>query len=660
MLLYVCYIFSIFLPFLVSITLLLLNIFFTISSVNFSFFKFTFNLRQAFLSFIILMAFLDFWYFLLLLLFSNFAKISLFSTSFINFKWIYSNLCILEWGFTLDFLSLGMLSLVSCIAGLVICFSLDYMSHDPQQLRFMSLLFLFTWTMFLLVSADNLIQLFFGWEFVGVCSYLLINFWHTRIFANLSAMKAIIMNRIGDFGLLCAILLIYFNFHSFKFSVLASLCTIHAIDDYILFFISFFLLIAAFGKSAQLFLHTWLPDAMEGPTPVSALIHAATMVTAGVFLVIRCSFFFENSMLILFILGFISSLTAVFASTCGLFQNDIKKVIAYSTCSQLGFMFFCCSCSAFHIAFFHLATHAFFKALLFLCAGSIIHSLGGEQDIRRMGGLFYILPFTYQCFFWGSLSLMGFPFLSGFYSKDLIIEIGFFADWVSHTYFMFLMFIALCGTICYSLRLFYLVFLQKPAGHYSVYSKISECTNFIFFALFILWLGAIFFGHFFVDLFCGLGCSFSGSIDFSAFFFCQYFVEFLNYKLRLISTIAFFFISIVFFFLIFFNFSKKFKYFKFRFFRFFFLLFFNILSIFNKKWFFDSLFVQYMANSINWFSFHVLFVILDRGLLEFFGPFGIILWLSKISKSFLFLSTGRILDYLASFFICLLFLLLLV
>jgi len=288
-----------------------------------------------------------------------------------------------------------------------------------------------------LVSADNFIQLFLGWEGVGLCSYLLINFWFTRVQANKAALKAIILNRVGDFSLTFAILLIFFFFKSVDFATVFFLVplvsdfffTFEVFNTYynvhVLSFICFFLFFGAMGKSAQIGLHLWLPDAMEGPTPVSALIHAATMVTAGVFLIIRCAPLFEYAPSVLTLMVFVGSATAFFAATVAVVQNDIKKVIAYSTCSQLGYMVFVCGLSGYSASLFHLVNHAFFKALLFLSAGAVIHGLSGEQDIRRMGGLSLKLPFTYTMFLLGSLALVGFPFLAGFYSKDLILEIAY-------------------------------------------------------------------------------------------------------------------------------------------------------------------------------------------------------------------------------------------
>ena len=324
-----------------------------------------------------------------------------------------------------------MLLVVSGVSSLVHVYSTEYLSTDPHQGRFMGYLSLFTGFMLVLVSADNLLVMFFGWEGIGLASFLLIGFWYTRIQASKSAIKAMIVNRVGDLGLALGISLIFLTFKSIDYLVIFGLAP-KVINISFLFLsfeldsltiISFLLFWGALGKSAQIGLHIWLPDAMEGPTPVSALIHAATLVTAGVFLIIRCSILFENSN-VLFIVTLIGALTAFFASSVGLVQNDLKRVIAYSTCSQLGYMVFAAGLSNYSIAFFHLANHALFKALLFLSAGCVIHGVSDEQDMRKMGSLIKFFPVSYTMILIGSLALVGFPYLTGFYSKDAILEVA--------------------------------------------------------------------------------------------------------------------------------------------------------------------------------------------------------------------------------------------
>jgi len=347
-------------------------------------------------------------------------------------NWITSGIYSVHFGLLFDSVTAVMLIVVTSISAVVHLYSTEYMRGDPHLPRFMSYLSIFTFFMLVLVTSDNLLQLFIGWEGVGLCSYLLINFWFTRIQANKSAIKAMVVNRIGDVGIALAIFTGFYLFKSVDFNVMFGMIE-QVQNDYIVFFtypvhtltlFAIFLLIAAVGKSAQLGLHTWLPDAMEGPTPVSALIHAATMVTAGVFLLIRCSTILEYAPNALVVIVIVGAVTAIFAATVGLVQNDIKKVIAYSTCSQLGYMVFACGISNYSTSLFHLMNHAFFKALLFLSAGSVIHAMADEQDFRKLGAIIRAVPFTYSMMLIGSLSLMGFPFLTGYYSKDAILELA--------------------------------------------------------------------------------------------------------------------------------------------------------------------------------------------------------------------------------------------
>ncbi len=382
------------------------------------------------------------------------------------FEWVSSGDFVANWSINIDPLSSVMIVVITFVSALVHIYSIGYMSHDPHKPRFMSYLSLFTFSMLALVVSDNFLQLFFGWEGVGLCSYLLIGFWYKKETANNAAIKAFIVNRIGDFGLAIGIFLIFFYFGSINFDEVFSLASQFSEEKFLFFnfevnlitLICMFLFIGAMGKSAQFLLHTWLPDAMEGPTPVSALIHAATMVTAGVFLVVRCSPLFEFSQTTLNLVAFIGMTTAIFAASVALVQNDIKKIIAYSTCSQLGYMFFATGVGAYHVAMFHLFTHAFFKALLFLGAGSVIHAFKDEQDIRNMGGVGKKLPFTYTFMLIGTLALTGFPFLSGFYSKDAIIEFAYLSNSPLGNYVAFIGIFTALLTSIYSWRLFFKTF----------------------------------------------------------------------------------------------------------------------------------------------------------------------------------------------------------
>ena len=343
--------------------------------------------------------------------------------NYLIFEWINSGNLNVNWSIKIDPLSSVMIMVVTSVSALVHIYSIGYMSHDPHKPRFMSYLSLFTFSMLCLVVSDNFLQLFFGWEGVGLCSYLLIGFWFKRETANNAAIKAFIVNRVGDFGLAIGIFIIFLIFGTLNFEEVFLLVPeftktnlgIFGGEYNVITLICVFLFIGAMGKSAQFLLHTWLPDAMEGPTPVSALIHAATMVTAGVFLVVRCSPIFEYSQFAMNLVAITGMITALFAASVALVQNDIKKIIAYSTCSQLGYMFFAAGIGAYHIAMFHLFTHAFFKALLFLGAGSVIHAFHEEQDISKMGGVWKKIPYTMTLMLIGTLALTGFPFLSGFY-----------------------------------------------------------------------------------------------------------------------------------------------------------------------------------------------------------------------------------------------------
>ena len=416
-----------------------------------------------------------------------------------------------NWALRIDSLSVMMMCVVNIVSACVHVYSVGYMSHDAAKGRFMSYLSLFTFTMLMLVTSDNLLQLFFGWEGVGVASYLLIGFWNHKASANAAAQKAFVANRVGDFGLILAICLIFTTFSSLNFddifasapNMVDSYTNVFGFHVHTLTAIGLLLFVGAMGKSAQLGLHVWLPDAMEGPTPVSALIHAATMVTAGVFLVARFSPLYEFAPIALMVITVVGGLTAFVAATIGLTQFDIKRVIAYSTMSQLGYMFFALGVSAYGAAMFHLMTHAFFKALLFLGAGSVIHALSDEQDMRKMGGVWKKIPITYTLMWIGSLALAGIPPLAGFYSKDIVLE----AAWADHTWFgefAFWMGIAAAlMTAFYSWRLILLTFHGTPRASKKVMSHIHESPPVMLIPLFVLAAGAILAGYIFYEGFVG-------------------------------------------------------------------------------------------------------------------------------------------------------------
>jgi len=427
------------------------------------------------------------------------------------FEWISSGNFIANWSINIDPLSSIMLVVVTFVSALVHIYSIGYMSHDPHKPRFMSYLSLFTFSMLALVVSDNFLQLFFGWEGVGLCSYLLIGFWYKKDSANNAAIKAFIVNRVGDFGLAIGIFLIFFHFGTINFKEVFDLAP-QFLEENLIFFgfetslitlICLFLFIGAMGKSAQFLLHTWLPDAMEGPTPVSALIHAATMVTAGVFLVVRCSPLFEYSQTALNLVTIVGMITAIFAASVALVQNDIKKIVAYSTCSQLGYMFFAAGVGAYHVAMFHLFTHAFFKALLFLGSGSVIHAFKDEQDIRNMGGIRKKLPYTYIFMLVGTLALTGFPFLSGFYSKDAIIEFAYLRNTSLGNYAASVGIFTAFLTSIYSWRLFFKTFHGSYNNKKVSINEIHESPIIMLTPLFFLSIGAIFAGYFFKETFLG-------------------------------------------------------------------------------------------------------------------------------------------------------------
>lgn len=566
--------------------------------------------------------------------------------------WIESGIIRVSWSFLFDSLTVTMLVTVTLISTLVHVYSIEYMQGDPHFPRFMSFLGIFTFFMLILVTADNLVQMFVGWEGVGLASYLLINFWFTRLPANQSAIKALVVNRIGDFGLCLGIVTVFYIFQSVDYSTIFSL--IPLFSNYSLSFvywnisgltlIGILLFLGAVGKSAQLGLHTWLPDAMEGPTPVSALIHAATMVTAGVFILIRFSPLLEFSPSILNVLIIFGSLTTFFAAITGIFQNDLKKVIAYSTCSQLGYMVFACGISCYNVSAFHLVNHAFFKALLFLCAGSIIHAANDEQDMRRMGSFIKLMPLTYSLMLIGSLALMGFPFLAGFYSKDFILELtqiatnvnlrniqGSFACWLG-TLSVFL-------TAFYSFRLVYLTFLNPVNASKTIILNVYEPKLLMLLPLMLLSIGSIFIGFLTKDLFVGIGTNFWKT----AIFILpthSYFIEAECLKIQ-IKWLPLFFSSLGIILASVINVTKIYTFIPKKIYH-------SIYFLINKKWYWDVLYNRFIAYPVLYSSHSIFFKNLDRGFIELIGPYGItntVLQIARFSSNF---QTGQLSHYLFS------------
>jgi NADH-quinone oxidoreductase subunit L len=426
-------------------------------------------------------------------------------------SWVHSGTFAADWAFRVDTLTAVMLVVVNTVSALVHVYSIGYMSHDENQPRFFAYLSLFTFAMLMLVTSDNLLQMFFGWEGVGLASYLLIGFWYKKPSANAAAIKAFVVNRVGDFGFALGIFATYKIFGSIEFETIFAAAgeqagkTIHFLwmDLDIMTVLALLLFMGAMGKSAQFLLHTWLPDAMEGPTPVSALIHAATMVTAGVFLVARMSPFFEVAPVAQTVVVIIGAITAFFAATVGLVQNDIKRVIAYSTCSQLGYMFVAMGVGAYGVGMFHLFTHAFFKALLFLGSGSVIHAMSDEQDMRNMGGLRPHLKKTYAMMVIGTLALTGFPLTAGYFSKDAIIESAFAVHTGAGGFAFWLLVVAALFTSFYSWRLIFMTFHGKVRASKEVMSHVHESPSVMLVPLYVLAVGALFAGWLFKDYFVG-------------------------------------------------------------------------------------------------------------------------------------------------------------
>lgn len=540
------------------------------------------------------------------------------------FNWISCDQLQISWELFGDNFTFFMCFVVTFISLLVHLYSNEYMNQDPHFIRFMSYLSLFTFFMLILITAANYIQMFVGWEGVGLSSYLLINFWFTRLQANKAAIKAMLFNRVADMFMLIGLFAIYVTFETFDYVIIFSIAPFFYNNLYVLDFICIFLFLGAMGKSAQLGFHNWLPDAMEGPTPVSALIHAATMVTAGIFLIIRSSYIFEFSYFALNFIAVIGALTAFFGSTTGLFFHDLKRVIAFSTCSQLGYMILACGLSRFNIAFFHLVTHAFFKALLFLTAGAIIHSMMNEQDIRKYGGSIKYLPLTYISFLVGSLNLIGFPFLSGFYSKDILLELV-YVSYNNVGFFCYLLGIfSIFFTSAYSTRILILIFLSKVNFNRQLTKNLLESSFSIKYPLIILSFISIFIGFLLYDCFCGVGSNFFGtSFFYNSFFYNLLDIEFLS-TITKITPLIITFLGIFFslFFYIYnstyFFFIKKTKIFNF---------FYKFLL---KKWYSDRFANEFIGLSfLNFCKFYV-YNSLDRGLLEVFGPTGFSNCLKKL------------------------------
>ena len=549
------------------------------------------------------------------------------------------------WSLRHDMLSAVMMIVITTVSAMVHIYSIGYMSHDNSKPRFMSYLSLFTFAMLMLVTSDNLIQLFFGWEGVGLASYLLIGFWYHKPSAHTAAMKAFIVNRVGDFGFILGIIAIYSVFGSLYFDeIFSDVEGLHKLSIVMLGFkinvielIAILLFIGAMGKSAQIGLHTWLPDAMEGPTPVSALIHAATMVTAGVFLVCRMSPLLEFAPFALNVITIVGAMTAIFAATIGLTQFDIKRVIAYSTCSQLGYMFFAAGVSAYPASMFHLTTHAFFKALLFLGAGSVIHAMSDEQDMRKMGGIWKKIPITYALMWVGSLALAGIPFFAGYYSKDLILEAAWAASSNSGYFAFWLGCLAAFLTAFYSWRVLLLTFHGNFNSSKEVLDHVHESPFVMLIPLFVLALGAIFSGWYFYNDFVGYnwkefwGNSIFISEKHKAFKLAHYvplWVKYLPIFLAILGILCAYLFYVL-------NpnlpkiLSKKFS---------------LIYNLFFNKWYFDELYDYLFVKSFIKFG-NFFWKKGDEGTIDRFGPNGISKLVKNISSKSIIIQSGYIYHY---------------
>ena len=552
-------------------------------------------------------------------------------------SWIESEFLSISWEFLFDQLTVTMMIPVVFISTLIHIFSTDYMSEDPHNQRFFSYLSLFTFFMLLLVSGANYFVMFVGWEGIGIVSYLLINFWFTRLQANKAAILALTMNRVGDMGLSIGFFALFALFGSIDYATVFSLSPY--MNETAITIIGLLLLSGAMAKSAQIPLHSWLPGSMEGPTPVSALIHAATLVTAGLYLLLRSSPLLEYSSTALLVITLVGATTAFFAATCGLVQNDLKRIIAFSTISQLGYMVMAVGLSQYNVALMHVVNHAFFKALLFLGAGAVIHSFADQQDVRRFGGLINFLPFTYTCMLVGSLSLLATPWLTGFYSKDLIIELAYAQYSFSGTFAFILGSVTAGLTAFYSFRLISLVFLTNPNGSRNAYLNSHEANFKVIIPLFLLALFSIFFGFVFSDLFVGLGTDFFANSLFihpnnisiiEAEFSLPIYIKLLPALLSLVgASLAIFLYHYQINFLRDITASSLGR---------------KIYTFLNGKYLFDVVYNNYIIG-VGLQLGYIVSKVLDRGVIELVGPYGLSNVLTKTGINISKLDTGVVTTY---------------
>ena len=551
------------------------------------------------------------------------------------FKWIVTEEFNILWIFQFDSLTVSMLIPVLIISSLVHIYSIGYMNNDPHNQRFFSYLSLFTFMMIILVTANNYLLMFVGWEGVGVCSYLLVNFWFTRIAANQSSISAFLTNRVGDCFLTIGMFTILWSLGSLDYNIVFSL--VPYINENIIIIMGICLLIGAMAKSSQIGLHVWLPMAMEGPTPVSALIHAATMVTAGVYLLMRSSPLIEYSSTILLLCLWLGAITTVFSSLIGLFQQDIKKVIAYSTMSQLGMMVIAIGLSSYNIALFHLINHAFYKGLLFLGAGAVIHAMADNQDFRKYGGLRSFLPLSYSVILIASLSLIAFPFMTGFYSKDFLLESTYGQYSFNSTAVYTIAVIGAIFTTLYSVKVLYLTFLSSPNGSVTDYKYVHENDIFISLPLVILAVFSIIFGFVTKEIFIGLGSNFfsDNSIFIHPIHELTIDTEFsISPLLKLLPFI--FSISFIILALIYSEFLAE-SIIKFKLSQ----IGYYIFGLLNQRFLIELFYNKYITNLILNLGGQTTKV-LDKGSIELLGPSGLEKGLIKLSKNINSLSTSVI------------------
>ena len=554
------------------------------------------------------------------------------------FRWIDSESLNVLWSFNFDSLTVSMLIPVLIVSSLVHVYSIGYMSHDPHNQRFFSYLSLFTFMMIILVTSNNFLLMFVGWEGVGICSYLLVSFWFTRIAANQSSISALLTNRVGDCFLTIGMFAILWSFGNIDYATVFSLAPF--VNENIVTIIGICLLIGAMAKSSQVGLHVWLPMAMEGPTPVSALIHAATMVTAGVYLLMRTSPLIEYSSTVLVLCLWLGAITTVFSSLIGLFQQDIKKVIAYSTMSQLGMMVIAVGLSSYNIALFHLVNHAFYKGLLFLGAGAVIHAVADNQDFRKYGGLRPFLPLTYSVMLIASLSLVAFPFMTGFYSKDFILESAYGEFYFSSIVVYFIATIGAMFTTLYSVKVLFLTFLTNPNGPVLNYKHAHEGDIYMSLPLIILAIFSIFFGYITKDIFIGLGSDFFA--DNSLFIHptheimldTEFAVPTLFKLLPLIFTVSLSVLAVIFS-----EFLPK-SLINFKFSR----IGYNIFGFFNQRFFIELLYNKYITGKVFKFGGQTT-KILDKGIIEILGPYGLEKNFVNLSHIISNLNTGVVTTY---------------